>query len=83
MQQGGRPSPFDRNMATKMAAKAYHWFEDQLKATADADGKVNAVDKTSACLLGMRTRHYQVSFGVWWISFGARCRFPPSSSCDI
>ncbi len=60
MQQGGYPSPFDRNMATKMAAKAVHWISDVLKLHAPT-GAVNVTGKETACLLGMRTRHYEAS----------------------
>jgi 6-phosphofructokinase 1 len=42
MQQGGVPSPFDRNYGTKMAAKSVAWFKDMIdnnikqgKGTAD------------------------------------------------
>uniref|UniRef100_S4RL00 6-phosphofructokinase n=1 Tax=Petromyzon marinus TaxID=7757 RepID=S4RL00_PETMA len=31
MQQGGVPSPFDRNFGTKMAAKAIQWLSEKLK----------------------------------------------------
>jgi len=60
MQQGGYPSPFDRNMATKMGAKSYHWLVERLKECKKENGKVETVDKNTACLLGMRTRHYEV-----------------------
>ena len=30
MQQGGRPTPFDRNMGTKTAAKSLNWLVQQL-----------------------------------------------------
>ena len=59
MQQGGYPSPFDRNMATKMGAKSYNWLISQILEHIK-DGKVDARNKESACLLGMRTRHYEV-----------------------
>ena len=39
MQQGGFPSPFDRNVATKMAAKTVGWLCDQLQSCAARDGK--------------------------------------------
>ncbi len=59
MQQGGYPSPFDRNMATKMGAKSFNWLlEHILKNT--KDGKVYTKEENTACLLGMRTRHYEV-----------------------
>jgi 6-phosphofructokinase 1 len=59
MQQGGCPSPFDRNMGTKMAAKTVNWFVDLLKLHAPT-GKVNVTAKETACLLGIRTRKYEV-----------------------
>lgn len=61
MQQGGYPSPFDRNMGTKMAAKANVWMSEQIAANLKSDGKtVDANGKDTACLLGMRRLHYQV-----------------------
>ena len=38
MQQGGYPSPFDRNVATKMAAKTVSWLCEQLNTCAARDG---------------------------------------------
>ena len=38
MQQGGDPSPFDRNIATKMAAKTVNWLVEQLTHCAARDG---------------------------------------------
>jgi len=57
MQQGGWPSPFDRNVATKMAAKTVTWLTDQLTHCAARD--VHAEDASTATLLGMRTRAYK------------------------
>ena len=37
-QQGGTPSPFDRNVATKMAAKTVTWLIEQLNHFASLDG---------------------------------------------
>ncbi|UYV74759.1 PFKL [Cordylochernes scorpioides] len=55
MQQGGRPSPFDRNFGTKMAAKAADWLLGQVqKAPA---GK--CMDPQSAVLLGLISKSYQ------------------------
>merc|ERR1719228_1741285 len=59
MQQGGWPSPFDRNVATKMAAKTVTWLIDQLNTCAARDGTVHAEDESTATLLGMRTRAYK------------------------
>ena len=39
MQQGGFPSPFDRNVATKMAAKTVNWLCEQLNTCAARDGR--------------------------------------------
>ena len=60
MQQGGYPSPFDRNMGTKMAAKAHNWLAEQITSNLSSEGVVKAGNRHSACLLGMRTRHYEV-----------------------
>uniref|UniRef100_A0A8C1DR40 ATP-dependent 6-phosphofructokinase n=1 Tax=Cyprinus carpio carpio TaxID=630221 RepID=A0A8C1DR40_CYPCA len=53
MQQGGAPSPFDRNFGTKIAAKAMQWISKKLKEFYRT-GKEKLDD--SACLLGMRRR---------------------------
>jgi len=59
MQQGGYPSPFDRNVATKMAAKTVTWLIEQLTHCAARDGTVHAEEPSTATLLGMRTRAYR------------------------
>jgi len=59
MQQGGYPSPFDRNVATKMAAKTVNWLCEQLNTCAARDGTVHAEEPSTATLLGMRTRTYK------------------------
>ncbi|MEE6467185.1 hypothetical protein FKM82_007158 [Ascaphus truei] len=62
MQQGGAPSPFDRNFGTKISAKAIQWISRKLKETYRGDeGKVFANTEDSVCLLGMRRRnlHFQ------------------------
>ncbi|XP_028819683.1 ATP-dependent 6-phosphofructokinase, platelet type isoform X2 [Denticeps clupeoides] len=57
MQQGGAPSPFDRNFGTKIAAKAMQWISKKLAETYRQDeGRVFANTEDSACLLGMRRR---------------------------
>uniref|UniRef100_A0A8C1DJ02 ATP-dependent 6-phosphofructokinase n=1 Tax=Cyprinus carpio carpio TaxID=630221 RepID=A0A8C1DJ02_CYPCA len=55
MQQGGAPSPFDRNFGTKIAAKAMQWISKKLKEFYRT-GRVFANTEDSACLLGMRRR---------------------------
>lgn len=52
MQQGGSPSPFDRNLGTKMAAKAADWLINRIK---DGDGS----KPDSAALLGLIRRQYK------------------------
>ncbi|KAL9916074.1 ATP-dependent 6-phosphofructokinase isoform X1 [Glossina fuscipes] len=59
MQQGGSPTPFDRNMGTKMAAKCVEWFTEQFKNSLQPDGSIHCTDKESACLLGIIKRQYK------------------------
>lgn len=59
MQQGGSPTPFDRNLGTKMGSKAVEWFTEQLKKVASPDGKVNAVTPDTAVMLGIVRRQYR------------------------
>nr|XP_040022890.1 ATP-dependent 6-phosphofructokinase, platelet type isoform X6 [Gasterosteus aculeatus aculeatus] len=57
MQQGGAPSPFDRNFGTKITAKAMQWVSKKLVETYRQDeGRVFANTEDSCCLLGMRRR---------------------------
>lgn len=57
MQQGGSPTPYDRNMGTKFGAKSMNWmykmFKDNLKA-----GVVHCDFDESAVLLGVLKRQY-------------------------
>lgn len=59
MQQGGSPTPFDRNLGTKMGAKAVEWFTDQLKKHTSPDGIVNASTPDTAVMLGIIKRQYK------------------------
>ncbi|CAH2102526.1 unnamed protein product [Euphydryas editha] len=52
MQQGGSPTPFDRNMGTKTAAKCLHWLVENIQ-------KGPATGPDSACLLGVVKRQYK------------------------
>ncbi|XP_047205450.1 ATP-dependent 6-phosphofructokinase, platelet type isoform X3 [Girardinichthys multiradiatus] len=57
MQQGGAPSPFDRNFGTKISAKAMQWLSQKLVETYRKDeGRVFANTEDSCCLLGMHAR---------------------------
>ncbi|XP_008305889.1 ATP-dependent 6-phosphofructokinase, platelet type isoform X6 [Cynoglossus semilaevis] len=55
MQQGGAPSPFDRNFGTKISAKAMQWITKKLDETFRR-GRVFANSEDTCCLLGMRRR---------------------------
>uniref|UniRef100_A0A8C9VB32 ATP-dependent 6-phosphofructokinase n=1 Tax=Scleropages formosus TaxID=113540 RepID=A0A8C9VB32_SCLFO len=55
MQQGGTPSPFDRNFGTKMGAKSVLWLTEKLKECY-RHGRIFANTPDSACVLGMRKR---------------------------
>ncbi|CAG7819516.1 unnamed protein product [Allacma fusca] len=53
MQQGGNPTPFDRNMGTKMAAKAVEWLVDKLM------NENTFTTPQSAVMLGILRRQYK------------------------
>ncbi|CAM9297384.1 ATP-dependent 6-phosphofructokinase, platelet type-like [Lethenteron reissneri] len=55
MQQGGCPSPFDRNFGTKIAAKGVQWVSKKLQECY-RQGRVFANSDDSVCLLGMQRR---------------------------
>lgn len=59
MQQGGSPTPFDRNMATKQAAKAVEWFVENLKKHTQDDGSIYANTADSAVMMGVIRRRYR------------------------
>ncbi|XP_066134979.1 ATP-dependent 6-phosphofructokinase, platelet type isoform X1 [Saccopteryx bilineata] len=55
MQQGGAPSPFDRNFGTKISARAMQWITTKLKE-AQGKGKKFVTDD-SICVLGICKRN--------------------------
>ncbi|CAG5120402.1 unnamed protein product [Candidula unifasciata] len=57
MQQGGYPSPFDRNYGTKMAAKGVEWLSDKMERFKTPQGCVRTGNADSVVLLGMLKRH--------------------------
>ncbi|RZC32655.1 PFK domain containing protein, partial [Asbolus verrucosus] len=59
MQQGGSPSPFDRNLGTKMASKVVEWMAQQLKSSIEANGTVSCSGPDSVCVLGIVKRQYK------------------------
>ncbi|XP_052119605.1 ATP-dependent 6-phosphofructokinase isoform X4 [Frankliniella occidentalis] len=61
MQQGGSPTPFDRNMGTKMAAKSVEWMVGQLKQHCREDGSINVSSPDSAVMMGIVRRQYKFS----------------------
>ncbi|XP_045676165.1 ATP-dependent 6-phosphofructokinase, platelet type [Phyllostomus hastatus] len=55
MQQGGAPSPFDRNFGTKISARAMQWITMKLK---EAQGKGKRfITDDSICVLGICKRN--------------------------
>ncbi|XP_035223402.1 ATP-dependent 6-phosphofructokinase-like isoform X2 [Stegodyphus dumicola] len=61
MQQGGCPSPFDRNFGTKLAAKAADWLIKQVETNVQPDNSVVCSNPESAVLLGLIKRQYNFS----------------------
>ncbi|EHH18852.1 6-phosphofructokinase type C [Macaca mulatta] len=55
MQQGGAPSPFDRNFGTKISARATEWITAKLRE-AQGRGKTLSTDD-SVCVLGISKRN--------------------------
>jgi 6-phosphofructokinase 1 len=62
MQQGGSASPFDRNMGTKMAAKAVDGLTEQIKlAKRQPDGSIYINTPHSAVMMGVIRRQYKLT----------------------
>ena len=62
MQQGGSPTPFDRNMGTKMASKAVEGLMEQVKkAERRSDGSVYINTPDSAVMMGVIRRQYKLT----------------------
>lgn len=59
IQQGGAPTPFDRNLGTKMASKAVNWLSDTLRANTGPDGNVARTKADTTVLLGIEERNYK------------------------
>ncbi|XP_031215510.1 ATP-dependent 6-phosphofructokinase, platelet type isoform X2 [Mastomys coucha] len=57
MQQGGAPSPFDRNFGTKISVKAMDWITAKLKGSQGTGKKF--VSDDSICVLGICKRDLQ------------------------
>ncbi|KAK6619742.1 hypothetical protein RUM43_012502 [Polyplax serrata] len=59
MQQGGSPTPFDRNLGTKMGAKSMEWMTRKIKESRMPDGTVSANTPDTAVLMGVIRRQYK------------------------
>ncbi|XP_059896934.1 ATP-dependent 6-phosphofructokinase, liver type isoform X2 [Gadus macrocephalus] len=55
LQQGGAPSPFDRNFATKLGVKAVQWLSDRMNENY-RQGRVFANSPETACVLGLNRK---------------------------
>ncbi|XP_057708112.1 ATP-dependent 6-phosphofructokinase, liver type isoform X2 [Corythoichthys intestinalis] len=55
LQQGGVPSPFDRNYGTKLGVKAIQWISEKLTENY-RQGRVFANSADSACVLGLQRK---------------------------
>nr|XP_021534922.1 ATP-dependent 6-phosphofructokinase, liver type isoform X2 [Neomonachus schauinslandi] len=55
LQQGGAPTPFDRNYGTKLGVKAMLWMSEKLRAVY-RNGRVFANAPDSACVIGLQKK---------------------------
>uniref|UniRef100_A0A672JK38 ATP-dependent 6-phosphofructokinase n=1 Tax=Salarias fasciatus TaxID=181472 RepID=A0A672JK38_SALFA len=55
LQQGGAPSPFDRNFGTKMGVRAIQWLSEKLTENY-RQGRVFANSADTACVLGLKRK---------------------------
>lgn len=53
LQQGGRPTPFDRNMGSRMAIKCAEKLLEQIQASKKPDGQIYTNSPDTATLLGL------------------------------
>ncbi|XP_035660476.1 ATP-dependent 6-phosphofructokinase, muscle type-like [Branchiostoma floridae] len=64
MQQGGCPSPFDRNLGTKLAAKSVAFIAEKMHNNYKEEGGrivVECNEEDTACLIGLNRRTVQFS----------------------
>ncbi|XP_025420442.1 ATP-dependent 6-phosphofructokinase isoform X4 [Sipha flava] len=59
MQQGGSPTPFDRNMGTKQAAKCVEWLVEKLRESTRPDGTIYTDNPDTAAMMGVIRRQYR------------------------
>lgn len=55
LQQGGAPTPFDRNYGTKLGVKAVLWISEKLRESYRR-GRVFANSPDSACVIGLKKK---------------------------
>ncbi|NWW70606.1 PFKAL protein, partial [Climacteris rufus] len=55
LQQGGAPTPFDRNYGTKLGVKAVLWMSEKLQGVY-SKGRVFANSGDTACVIGLRKK---------------------------
>nr|KAF6383202.1 phosphofructokinase, liver type [Pipistrellus kuhlii] len=55
LQQGGAPTPFDRNYGTKLGVKAMLWMSEKLRSVY-RNGRVFANAPDSACVIGLKKK---------------------------
>uniref|UniRef100_A0AAR2IYA9 6-phosphofructokinase type B n=1 Tax=Pygocentrus nattereri TaxID=42514 RepID=A0AAR2IYA9_PYGNA len=55
LQQGGAPSPFDRNFGTKLGVKAVQWLTEKMADTY-RQGRVFANSSDTACVVGLNKK---------------------------
>uniref|UniRef100_A0A665WYT8 6-phosphofructokinase n=1 Tax=Echeneis naucrates TaxID=173247 RepID=A0A665WYT8_ECHNA len=55
LQQGGAPSPFDRNFGTKLGVRAIQWLTEKLRENY-RQGRVFANAPNTACVLGLKRK---------------------------
>ena len=54
LQQGNRPSPYDRILGAKYASHGVDFFLEQVKQCRTETGSIRTTDPNSACMLGIR-----------------------------
>ncbi|KAK7939537.1 hypothetical protein WMY93_002863 [Mugilogobius chulae] len=83
LQQGGAPSPFDRNFGTKMGVKAVQWLSERMTENYRQE-RVFANSPNTACVLGLNRKvvaftpvaelkeitdfEHRVPKDQWWLS---------------
>uniref|UniRef100_A0A4W4H5A6 6-phosphofructokinase n=1 Tax=Electrophorus electricus TaxID=8005 RepID=A0A4W4H5A6_ELEEL len=55
LQQGGTPSPFDRNFGTKLGVRAVQWLTERMTSTL-RHGRVFANSPDTACVVGLNKK---------------------------